>query len=275
MSISKTAVIHESAIIEEGAVVGDNCYIGPFCCVGSNVILKNGVNLISHAVISGDTIIGDNSVVYPFSSLGMAPQDLKYKNERSRLEIGKNTTIRENVTVSLGTEVGGMVTKIGDNCLIMAYCHIAHDCVVGNNVILVNGVNLSGHVIVEDFAIIGGMSAVKQFTRIGAHSMIGGFTGVEKDIIPYGLARSERNTTLKGLNIIGMKRRGVSVNTISEMLNSFNEIFDNDESGVLSERAKKALEKYRDNEKVAEIVKFITAESKNSICSKKPTDSDD
>lgn len=271
----QNSFIHSSSIIEGGAQIGSGCYIGPFCAIGKNVIIGDNVTLISHVVIAGDTKIGDGSTVYPFASLGALPQDLKFKNERARLEIGKNTVIRESVTASIGTAGGGMLTKIGDNCLIMAYCHIAHDCLIGNNVILVNGVNLSGHVVVGDFAIIGGMSAVKQFTRIGTHAMVGGFTGVDRDVIPYGLIRGERTTTIKGLNIIGLKRSGFSIDVIKEMLNAFRDIFINaDNQSVLAERVAEVAEKYQNNKYVLEIVDFITTESKNPICTTIPTDSD-
>lgn len=273
--MSNKPFIHSSSIIEEGAQIGQGSYIGPFCTIGKNVVIKESVRLISHAVIAGDTTIGTGTVIYPFASLGMPPQDLKFKNERARLEIGENTVIRENVTASIGTEGGGMLTKIGDNCLIMAYCHIAHDCLVGNNVILVNGVNLSGHVVVGDFAIVGGMSPVKQFTRIGAHAMIGGFTGVDRDIIPYGLVRSERTATIKGLNIIGLKRRGFSVDTIKEMLQAFREIFAEDEKeAILFERVSKLQEKYKENKYIQDIIEFIKEDSKNPICTTKHLDND-
>ena len=274
-NISKTAKIHSSAIIEDGATIGENTYVGPYCCIGQNVILGNNVRLESHVVVVEDTTIGDGSIVYPFASLGQKPQDLKYNNERSRLEIGKNTVIREYVTANIGTECGGMLTKIGDNCLIMAYCHIAHDCVVGNHVILVNGVNLSGHVIVGDNAIVGGMSAVKQFTRIGKHAMIGGFTGVDRDIIPYGIARSDRITTIKGLNIIGLKRRGFSVDDIKLMLKAYQDIFEpEDESIQFTENLTQLKERYKDNSNILEIIDFITSPAKNPICTKTPTDKD-
>ncbi len=272
-SIHSTATIHNTAIIEEGAVIGANSYVGPFCCVGPHVVLGENVRLESHVVISGDTIIGDSSAVYPFASLGGKPQDLKYNNERSRLEIGKNTTIREYVTANIGTEGGGMVTKIGANCLIMAYCHIAHDCIIGNNVILVNCVNLSGHVFVDDFAIIGGMSAVKQFTRIGRHAMVGGCSGVDRDVIPYGLIRGDRPTIIKGLNIIGLKRRGFDIDEIKTMKDAYNDIFNNPNGETsLTQLVGKADEKYAGNKYVAEIIDFIKEKSKNPICTAQPTD---
>jgi UDP-N-acetylglucosamine acyltransferase len=275
MNHTNSSIIHETAIIENRAVIGDGCHIGPYCCIGENVSLGNGVNLISHVVISGDTSVGNGCEIYPFATIGMIPQDLKYNNERSRLEIGKNTVIRENVTVSIGTEGGGMLTKIGDNCLIMAYCHVAHDCRIGNNVILVNGVNLSGHVVVEDFAIIGGMSAVKQFTRIGRHAMIGGYTVVDRDVIPYGLVRKERTATIKGLNIIGLKRSGFSVDCIQEMTKAFRELFEGSDGIVFAEKANMLKEKYKNNQFIAEIMDFVMQDSKNPICTKKPTDNCD
>ncbi|NCA79564.1 MAG: acyl-ACP--UDP-N-acetylglucosamine O-acyltransferase [Sphingobacteriia bacterium] len=264
---NKSAIIHKTAIIDDGAIIGNNVYIGPYCCVGSNVKLCDNVRLESHVVISGDTTIGESSSIFPFASLGTTPQDLKYNNEQSKLEIGKNTIIREYVTANLGTEGGGMVTKIGDNCLIMAYCHIAHDCIIGNNVILVNGVNLSGHVFIDDFAIIGGLSAVKQFIRIGRHAMIGGCTGVERDVIPYGLIRSDRQTTIKGLNIIGLKRRGFSIDEIKTMIEAFHEIFGNISEDVSFTKSVENAEKsYAGNKYVAEIIDFIKEKSKNPIC---------
>lgn len=270
MSISKTAFIHPTAIVENGAILEDDVHVGPYSCVGPNVILKKGVRIESHAVISGDTVIGEGSHIYPFAAIGLEPQDLKYNKERSRLEIGKNTTIREYVTASIGTTGGGMVTKIGDNCLVMAYCHIAHDCIIGNNVIMVNGVNLAGHVVVDDNAIIGGMSAVKQFSRIGKNAMVGGATGIEKDVIPYGVVVTERPTSVKGINVIGLKRRGFKAEYIQEILAAFNEIFEESDKQTMAERAKTAAEKYSNNEAVQEIVEFILNNSKNNICTTKP-----
>ncbi len=275
MSISNSAIIHQTAIIEDGATIGENTTIGPYCCIGPNVVIGDNVNLKSHVVIMEDTIVGNGCVVYPFASLGQKPQDLKYKGERSRLEIGKNTVIREYVTANIGTETGGMITKIGDNCLIMAYCHIAHDCIIGNNVILVNGVNLSGHVVVGDYAIIGGMSAVKQFTRIGKYAMIGGCTGVDRDIIPYGIVRSDRITTIKGLNIIGLKRHGFSVDEIKEMMNAYREIFESqDDSLKFTDKVEVVNKKYSSNKHITEIINFINHPAKNPICTTKPTDKD-
>ena len=275
MNTNNTTTIHPTAIIETGAIIGENTIIGPYCHIGSNVIIGNNVNLKSHVVIMEDTILGDGCIVYPFASLGQKPQDLKYKGERSKLEIGKNTVIREYVTANIGTEPGGMITKIGDNCLIMAYCHIAHDCIIGNNVILVNGVNLSGHVVVGDYAIIGGMSAVKQFTRIGKHAMIGGCTGVDRDIIPYGIVRSDRITTIKGLNIIGLKRRGFSVDEIKEMISAYREIFESSDASLkFTDKVDAVSKKYNSNKHIMEVIDFISHPAKNPICTTTPTDKD-
>jgi UDP-N-acetylglucosamine acyltransferase len=272
-NVSNTAIVHETAIIEDGAIVGENSRIGPYCCVGSRVIIGNNVILKSHVVIAEDTVIDDDTKVYPFASLGQKPQDLKYKNERSRLEIGKNTVIREYVTANIGTEGGGMLTKIGDNCLIMAYCHIAHDCLLGNKVILVNGVNLSGHVVIGDNVIIGGMSAVKQFIRIGKNAIIGGFTGVDRDVIPYGVTRSDRITTVKGINIIGLKRHGFSAKEIEIMLSAYRDIFENAESDVqFTKNLTNVRQKYSGNDCIKEMIDFMETSSKNPICTMKSPD---
>ncbi|MDR1476403.1 MAG: acyl-ACP--UDP-N-acetylglucosamine O-acyltransferase [Holosporales bacterium] len=266
--------IHQTAIVEEGATIGTGSYIGPYCCIGKDVIMGNDVRLESHVVISGDTKIGDRSTVSPFASLGQQPQDLKYKGERSCLEIGCDTTIREYVTANIGTEGGGMITKIGDHCLIMAYCHVAHDCVIGDHVILANGVNLSGHVTIGNYAVVGGMSVVKQFIRIGQHAMIGGFTGVDRDVIPYGMVRSDRVTTIKGLNIVGLKRHGFNMDEIKTMLAVYCEIFTSEAGrGHFTKNAEEVRLKYLGNRQVEQIVKFIINAKKNPICTTEPIDS--
>ena len=273
MSISANAKIHPSAIIEPGAEIAENVEIGAYCCVGERVIIGRNTKLHSHVVVMEDTILGEEVTVYPFASLGQKPQDLKYNGERSRLEIGNNTVIREYVTANIGTSGGGMLTKIGNNCLIMAYCHIAHDCTIGNNVILVNGVNLAGHVTVGDNAIIGGMSAVKQFIRIGKHAMIGGCSGIDRDVIPYGVVRSDRVTTLKGLNIIGLRRRGFSNEEIKLMQSVYNEIFKTDDTSPLTtDELKELKQKYITDENTTEMIDFLLAHSKNPICTPLPTD---
>jgi UDP-N-acetylglucosamine acyltransferase len=265
--------IHPSAIVEDGAVIGSDSYIGPYCCIGSEVNLGQSVRLESHVVIAGDTKIGDRTTVFPFASLGQKPQDLKYNGEKSRLEIGSDTTIREYVTANIGTAGGGMLTKIGDHCLIMAYCHIAHDCIIGDHVVMANGVNLSGHVTVGDRAVIGGMSVVKQFIRIGQYSMIGGFTGVDRDVIPYGMVRSDRITTLKGLNVVGLKRAGFEITEIKTLLNAYAEIFENDNGRTqFTKNVDEVRTKFMGNRHVIQIINFIQDAKKNPICTTNPTD---
>jgi UDP-N-acetylglucosamine acyltransferase len=272
MGISNKAEIHKTAIIDPEAVVEAGAYVGPYCCVGKDVVIRENARLESHVVVSGNTVVGSYVSVYPFAALGFAPQDLKYHNEQSRLEIGEHTVIREGVTASIGTESGGMVTRIGKHCLIMAYCHIAHDCWIGDHVILTNGANLSGHVQIGDFAIIGGMCAIKQFVRIGKHAMIGGFTGVDRDVIPYGLVRGKRTTTLRGINIIGLKRRNFSLEDISAIRAVYEEIFESADCLTFSEKLKIIAEKYKGNEFVLDIVEFMSSDSKNAVCSVVPLD---
>ena len=216
--IDKNSVIHKKAKISETAEVG------PYVVMGPNVEIGSNVKIYSHVNISGNTKIGDGTVIFPFASIGNAPQDLKYKEEDTKLEIGKNNKIREYVTINPGTEGGGGLTKIGDNCLFMISSHVAHDCFVGNNVIIANNVPLGGHVTIEDSVVIGGNSAVQQFTRIGKLAMIGGMTGVLHDVIPYGLSIGNRNY-LQGLNLIGLRRSNYSNKDILGLTEAYKEIF--------------------------------------------------
>lgn len=255
--------IHATAIIEEGAQISDSAIIGPLCVIGANVKLGDNVELKSHVVVDGYTEIGDGTVVYPFASLGTAPQDLKFKGEKSTLVIGKNNSIREHVTMNPGTADGAMTTIVGDNCLFMMASHVAHDCVVGSNVILANNATLAGHVEVGDFAIIGGLSAIHQWVRIGHHAMIGGMSGIENDVIPYGSALGER-ASLGGLNLIGLKRRGFDKAEVNSIRAAFKEIFLNaDDFKTGLEKAKKD---FTDSKTVQEVIDFIEADSSRSIC---------
>ena len=199
-------MIHTSSIISKKAKIGNNVKIGPFCNIGEFVQLEDNIELISNVHIEGNTRIGKGTKIFPFASIGTAPQDLKYKNELTSLLIGDNNTIREYVTINPGTEGGGGKTVIGNNCLFMISSHVAHDCKVGNDVIIANNVPLGGHVTIEDSVIIGGNSAVQQHTRIGRLAMIGGMTGVLKDVIPFGLSVGNRNH-LQGINLIGLRRK--------------------------------------------------------------------
>jgi UDP-N-acetylglucosamine acyltransferase len=258
-----TAEIHPSAIVEDGAELGEGVRVGPFCMVGPDVRLDDGVELVSHAVVTGQTTVGPESRIFPFASIGHPPQDLKYHGEKSRLEIGRNAVIREHVTINPGTEGGGMLTRIGDDCLFMVGAHVAHDCRIGDHVILVNNATLGGHVIIEDWAILGGLSAVHQFCRIGKHAMVGGKTGVAQDVIPYGSVTGNR-AKLQGLNIVGLKRRNFSRDMIHELRKAYRLIFA--EEGTMAERLKDVVEDFGGNEAVMDIVRFIREDSSRAIC---------
>jgi UDP-N-acetylglucosamine acyltransferase len=257
------AVIHPTAIVDARAVVGGGVHIGPYCVVGANVELEDGVKLHAHVVVEGFTRIGANTTVYPFASVGLAPQDLKYRGEPSRLEIGHHNVIREHVTMNPGTRSGQMVTRIGNHCLFMAGAHVAHDCTIGDHVILVNCATLGGHVDIGDWAIIGGLSAAHQFTRIGRHAMIGGMSGVENDVIPFGRVTGNR-ARLDGLNIIGLKRRNFSREGIHALRHAYRLLFAHE--GTMAERIEDVVALFADNESVMEIVDFIRADSSRGIC---------
>ncbi len=255
--------IHPTAIIEDGAKIGDNVAIGPYCTVGPKVTLADGVALMSHVVINGDTSIGANTRIFPFASIGHQPQDLKYKGEESSLEIGCNNVIREHVTMNPGTEGGGMLTLVGNNCLFMVGAHVAHDCRIADHVIMVNNATLGGHVKIDEWAIVGGLSAVHQFVRVGRHAMIGGMSGVENDVIPYGSVIGNR-ARLQGLNIVGLKRRNFSRDIIHALRNAYRLMFAAE--GTLAERLDDVAEMMSDVEPVMEIVDFIRAETSRAIC---------
>ena len=258
---------HHTSIISEKAVLGSNVTIGPYCIINENVKIGNNVNLKAHVYIDGNTTIGDNCTFFPYCSIGSSPQDLKYRGEESILKIGANNIFREYVTVNPGTEGGGLKTIIGDNCLFMINAHVAHDCKIGNNVIMVNNASLAGHVILEDFAIMGALSGAHQFCRIGKHSMIGGLSGVDSDVIPYGTVIGNR-AYLSGLNIIGLKRRGFSKDIIQDLRKAYGLLFSSQE-GTFSDRVKEVSEEFLDNEPIQEIVQFLKSEKSRSICKPK------
>lgn len=210
-------MIHPSSQVHPEAQIDPSVEIGPFCTVGPHVKIGRGTRLISHVVIDGWTDIGQDNIIFPFGVLGAVPQDLKYKGEPTRLVVGNNNTIREGVTLNLGTAQGGEVTKVGDHCLIMAYAHLGHDCAVGNHCIIANYGGLAGHVILEDYAIVGGMTGISQYVRIGAHAYIGGDSGLERDVPPYCIALGSRPCILKGANIVGLRRRGFPAETIQKI----------------------------------------------------------
>ena len=257
-----TVEVHASSIIEKGAEIGKNVKIGPFCHIGSSTLLGDGSLIHSNVVIQGQTEIGSNTEIFPFASIGHAPQDLKFMGEKSILRVGKNNKIREYVTMSPGTEGGGMVTSVGDNCLFMVGAHVAHDCHVGNNIIMANNATLAGHVILGDFAIIGGLSAVHQFVRIGHHAMVGGMTGVEFDVIPFGQVQGDR-AHLSGLNLIGLKRRNFSKEKINRLRAAYRMLFADE--GTAKERVKDVAETFGQEPAVMEIIDFIKADSHRGV----------
>jgi UDP-N-acetylglucosamine acyltransferase len=255
--------IHPTAIIEPGAKLGADVSIGPYCIVGPDVELGDGCSLVSHAVVHGRTRIGPRAKIWPFASIGHQPQDLKYHGEPSRLEIGSDCMIREGVTMNPGTEGGGLLTSVGDRCAFLANSHVAHDCRIANNVIFSNNVMLAGHCVVEDFAIIGGGAAVHQFCRIGAHAFIGGLSGVENDVIPYGIAIGNR-AHLAGLNIVGLKRRGFSREVIHDIRRAYRLLFADE--GTLQERVEDVAAEFSTHPVVHEILDFIREGGNRSIC---------
>jgi UDP-N-acetylglucosamine acyltransferase len=255
--------VHATAIVESGARLGEGVRIGPFCLVGSQVALADEVELESHVVVTGRTTIGARTRIFPFASIGHQPQDLKYKGEPSTLEVGSECIIREGVTLNPGTEGGGMQTVIGDRCAFLANSHVGHDCRVGSNVIFSNNVMLAGHVTVGDYAILGGGAAVIQFSRVGAHAFLGGMSGLENDLIPYGMALGNR-AHLSGLNIIGLQRRGFSREDIHSLRRAYRALFADE--GTLVERLDDVEKEFADHPIVKEIVAFIRAGGKRSLC---------
>ena len=255
-------MIHKTAIIDVNAKISENVNIGPYTVIGPNVEIGDETEIQSHVNIVGNTKIGKNNKIYPFASIGNDPQDLKYQGEETKLEIGDNNKIREYVTINPGTKGGGGLTKVGSNCLFMVSAHIAHDCIVGDNVILANNVPLGGHANIGDNAIIGGNSAVQQFTRVGKFAMIGGMCGVVRDIIPYGIAHGNRSI-LQGLNLIGLRRKNVPNKEIMILSDAYKELFKNEN---LTDNLNKLSNEIETNELVKEVIRFIEEDKKRPIC---------
>ncbi|PWJ19318.1 acyl-ACP--UDP-N-acetylglucosamine O-acyltransferase [Jannaschia seohaensis] len=261
MSIEPGARIHPSALIEDGATIADGASVGPFSVIGPEVVLGPGVQVDSHSVVTGWTEVGEDTRIFPFSSIGEIPQDLKFGGERTRLRIGKRNRIREHVTMNTGTVQGGGETVVGDDGLFMAGCHIAHDCVVGDRVIVVNQSALAGHCRIEDDVIIGGLSGVHQWVRIGRGAIIGALSMVTKDVVPYGLVQAPR-AELDGLNLVGLKRRGVSRADIQALRAAMGALKQGE--GTFHERAVRLGEDTQ-SEYVREMVAFITGETDRSF----------
>jgi UDP-N-acetylglucosamine acyltransferase len=258
-----TAQIHPTAVVADGAKIAANASIGPYSVIGPQVVLGEGVVIMSHVVIDGDTEIGAGTEVFPFASIGLRPQDKKFNGEKTKLIIGERNVIREHVTMNPGTEGGGAITRVGNDNLFMASTHVAHDCAVGNHVILANNATLAGHVTVGDGAIIGGLSAIHQFVRIGAFAFIGGMSGVEKDVIPFGTVKGER-ASLDGLNLVGLKRRNVERERIHALRHVFKELFLSHE-GTLNTRAEALRSSYTQPEAKA-LLDFVLTDSSRSFC---------
>ena len=254
-------MIHKTAIIDSKAKLDKNVQVGPYCVIGPNVEIGENTVIQSHVNISGNVKIGKGNKIYPFVSIN-DPQDLKYAGEPTYLIIGDNNKIREYVTVNPGTKGGGGLTKIGNNCLFMVSSHIAHDCLVEDNVILANNVPLGGHAHIEENVIIGGNSAVQQFTRVGKSSMIGGMCGVVRDIIPYAMVHGNRSI-LQGLNLIGLRRKNIPNKEILVLTEAYKEIF-KDEN--LTTNLKNLKQEFRKNELVNDVVKFLEKDKKRPIC---------
>ncbi|EBA11002.1 acyl-ACP--UDP-N-acetylglucosamine O-acyltransferase [Roseobacter sp. CCS2] len=251
------ADIHPSAVIAEGAQIGADCIIGPFCVIGADVVLGDRVHLKSHVVIDGDTQVGDDTVIFSFAVIGEIPQDLKFGGEKSRLRIGARNRIREHVTMNTGTIAGGGETRVGDDGLFMAGCHIAHDAQIGDRVIVVNSSAVAGHCVIEDDVIIGGLCGVHQFVRIGQGAIIGAVTMVTKDVVPHGLVQAPRGA-LDGLNLVGLKRKGVARADITAMRAAFQMLKDGE--GTFQDRAHRLADE-SESAYVQQMVAFILGDT--------------
>lgn len=265
MAVHGSAVIHPSAVIEDGATIGADSYIGPFAVIGPEVTLGARVTVKSHAVITGWTEVGDDSTIWPFATVGEVPQDLKFKGERTRLIIGARCRIREGATLNTGTEGGGGVTRVGDDCLIMTGAHVGHDAQIGNRVILVNNVAIAGHVNLGDDVIVGGLSGIHQWVRVGQGAIIGAVTMVTNDVIPYGLVQAPRGE-LDGLNLVGLKRRGTDRAEITALRAAYQTLAQ--EEGSFQDRARRLADE-SDSPLVREITDFILAKSDRSFLTPK------
>jgi UDP-N-acetylglucosamine acyltransferase len=257
--------VHPSSIVEAGAVVPASCEIGPFSTIGAKVRLGERCRILSHVVLDGETVIGDDTVVYPFTTIGLAPQDLKYAGEATRVEIGTGNTIRECCTIHRGTPGGGGVTRIGDHNLIMAYTHIAHDCQIGSHIIFANAATLAGHVTVEDHAHVGALGPVHQFCRIGAHAFIGGGTTIVQDVLPFSRTSAVRDAHAFGVNSIGLERKGFSKETVRNLQRAFRLLLN---SGLNTSQALARMREQNaqaNDENVAQLIEFIASSQRGVI----------
>ena len=262
MAIDPSASMHPSAVVESGANIAAGCHIGPFCHVGPEVTLHEGVVLKSHAVVTGLTEIGAETVIFPFANIGDIPQDLKYAGEKTQLIVGKRNRIREGVTMNTGTDGGGGITRVGDDNLFMTGAHVGHDAIVGNHVVVANQSAIAGHCIIEDGVIIGGLSGIHQFVRIGRGAIIGAVTMVTNDVIPYGLVQGPRGA-LDGLNLVGLKRRGVAKEDITALRAAYQALAQGE--GAFQERARRLSEDAPNSQYVRDVVDFVLKGSDRSF----------
>ena len=256
-------MIHPTAIVDPGATVPASCHIGPYCVIGPNVELGENCRLLSHVCIEGPTKIGSDNSIFPYAAIGMAPQDVTYRGEATRLEIGDHNEIREYVTLNRGTVKGGGLTKIGSHLLIMAYTHVGHDCIIGDHVMLVNGATLGGHVTVEEWAVVGALCPVHQFVRIGAHSYVGGGTTITQDVLPFSMTSAARETHAYGMNKVGLQRRGFSAERIARIHHAYKILL------ASKRNTSQALEKLKSeadrSEDVEMLIRFIEGSERGII----------
>jgi UDP-N-acetylglucosamine acyltransferase len=246
--------IHPTAIVDAGAKVPASCNVGPYCVIGPNVELGENCELMSHVVIHGPTKIGNNNRFFPFAAIGIEPQDISYKGDPTRLEIGDNNTIRESVTINRGTLKGGGITRVGSHILIMAYSHIGHDCQIGDHAMLVNAATLAGHVTVEDWAVVGALCPVHQFVRIGRHAYIGGGTVITQDVLPYSMTSATREVHAYGLNKVGLQRRGFSEERLKKLHRAYRTLL---AAKMNTSQALEKLKADQPNEDVQYLIDFI------------------
>lgn len=257
------AGLHEFSCVDPAAQIGTGVTVGPYSVIGPDVVLKDGITVHSHVVITGNTLIGEECEIFPFAALGHTPQNLKYAGEKNYLEIGAHSQIREHVTMHPGTTGGGLYTKVGTHGLFMAGSHVAHDCHVGDHVIFANNATLGGHCIIGDHTILGGLCAVHQFVRIGEYAFVGGMSGVENDLIPYGMALGNR-AHLSGLNIVGLKRQGFSREQVHDLRQAYRMLFARE--GTLAERLEDVDRMFGKDAEVSKIIAFIKSKSDRALC---------
>ncbi len=255
--------IHPTAVVDPAAKIHSSCKIGPYCVIGPDVEIGERCALMSHVAVQGPTKIGSDNSFFPFSSIGLAPQDISYAGEPTRLEIGDHNVIREFVTINRGTVKGGGLTRVGSRTLIMAYVHVAHDCVIGDNVILANAATLGGHVIVEEWATVGALCPVHHFVRIGAHSFIGGGTTITRDVLPFSKTVAARDTHAYGLNATGLERRGFTKDRIRKLHHAYKVLL---ASKLNTSQALEKLKSEQDRgEDVEMLIRFIEASERGVI----------